>query len=408
MSSARVLASLLSRSRRVTLMLLAVVLVAAACGTETEPQAGTEGEGEADFVLSGWPMPDFLEVPTIEELEGYPGNVPGYYEGYTPTNFSDLQITEEDVQAIREKNWKAAFLNWSGVPYNQAFTHGIQRAFDELGIELVATTNFEFDAAKASADVLNVLPLQPDIIITGVLDPAQWPGILQPALDAGITIEMWSQGVEGWEVGDELCNITSYDPAYDGATVADGIAKWYPDGAKVGVIRWSFNHPVVKGRDAGFLERLKRYPNLEVIADLPMDDPTKAQEVAAAMITRYPEVEVIYGPWDSPPSEGIVAAIRAAGREDDIKVATMDLGFTGAHEIAHDGIIFHDTAQAVYEGGRTMAVAAALCRLGKEVPEFLIVPTYGVDKDNLNCGWLYMHGPNIPLPEEDQVPGTEC
>ena len=36
------------------------------------------------------------------------------------------------------------------------------------------------------------------------------------------------------------------------------IHKWYPDGAKVGVIRWSFNHPVVIGRDQGFLDKLDR------------------------------------------------------------------------------------------------------------------------------------------------------
>jgi ribose transport system substrate-binding protein len=294
------------------------------------------------------------------------------------------------------------------VPYNKAFTDGIRRAWEELGIEFLTETNFEFDAVKAASDVQNVLALDPDIIITGVLDPAVWPGILQPARDRGVTIQMWSQGVEGWEVGHDqpVCNITSYDPAYDGATVADGIAKWYPEGANVGFIHWSFNHPVVKGRDQGFLDKLATYGNLPVVADLPMDDPNRAQEVAAAMITQNPEVQVIYGPWDSPPAEGIVAAIRAAGREDDIKVATMDLGFTGAHEIASDGIIFHDTAQSVYEGGRTMAISSALCRLGKEVPPFLIVPTYGVDKENLNSGWAHMHGPNIVLPEEDQIPGT--
>jgi len=364
-------------------------------------EAPSEGTVEnADFVLNGWEPPDWLEVPEPSTLD-----TPGYYGEYSPADYTELAITPEDVTAIREMGWKAAFLNWSGVPYNQAFTHGIERAFDELGINLVATTNFEFDAVKANSDVLNVLPLEPDIIITGVLDPTQWPGILQPALDAGITIEMWSQGVEGWDVGNQLCNITSYDPAYDGATVADGIAKWYPDGAKVGVIRWSFNHPVVIGRDQGFLDRLAEHPNLEVVADLPMDDPNRADVVASALITQFPEVEVIYGPWDSPPAEGIVAAIRAAGR-DDIRVATMDLGFTGAHEIATDGIIFHDTAQAVYEAGRTMAIASAMCRLGKEVPPFLVVPTYGVDKENLSSGWLYMHGPDIPLPEEDQIPGT--
>jgi ribose transport system substrate-binding protein len=358
---------------------------------------------DASFVLEGWTPPDWLTIPPVEELDldmGYYGDTP-------PVNFNDLEITPEDVAAIRELGLKAAFLNWSGVPYNQAFEHGIRRAFDELGVELVAVTNFEFDPVKAASDVQNVLPLDPDIIITGVLSPEVWPGILQPARDRGITIEMWSQGVEGWEVGTgkDICNISSYDPAYDGATVADGIHKRYPDGAKVGVIRWSIDHPVVRGRDQGFLDKLASYGNLEVVADLPMANPTDAQEVAAALITQHPDVEVIYAPWDSPPAEGIVAAIRAAGR-DDIKVATMDLGFVGATGIAHDGIIFHDTAQAVYEGGRTMAIASALCRLGKDVPPFLIVPTYGVDKDNLNSGWLYMHGPDIVLPEEDQLPGT--
>jgi ribose transport system substrate-binding protein len=406
--------------------LMAASLLFAACGTSATPSpvptAGPTGapttaptsgptaaptaspgiEG-ADFVLNGWEQPSWLTIPPVSSLV----DKVGYYGGVTPTNFTDLQITPEDVAAIREKGWKAAFLNWSGVPYNQSFTHGMQRAFDELGIKLVATTNFEFDAVKANSDLLNVLPLQPDIIITGVLDPTVWPGILQPARDRGITITMWSQGVEGWGVGQgqPLCTITSYDPPYDGATVADGIGKWYPNGANVGVIMWSFNHPVVKGRDQGFLDKLATYPGMNIYPTMAMDDPNKADTVASALITRYPDVDVIYAPWDSPPAEGIVAAIRASGRTD-IKVATMDLGFTGAHEIAHDGIIFSDTAQAVFEGGRTMAIASALCRLGKPVPQFLLVPTYGVDKDNLNTGWLYMHGPDIPLPAEDQLPGT--
>jgi ribose transport system substrate-binding protein len=389
-----------TRSAFVCMAVLALVLTACGGGSKSPSQ----GDVGADFVLKGWPMPSWLKLPPIETMTGRSDP-----EGDPPAHFTALKISPEEVQRIRDKHLRAAFLNWSGVPYNQAFTSGIRRAFSELGVDLVATTNFEFDAVKASSDVLNVLPLNPDIIITGVLDPAQWPEVLKPALDKGITIEMWSQGIQGIPVGDQLCNITSYDPAYDGATVAEGIHKWYPNGANVGVIRWSFNHPVVKGRDKGFLDTLKKYPNLKVVADLPMDDPNKADVVAAALITRHPEVNVIYGPWDSPPSEGIVAAIRASGR-NDIKVATMDLGNTGAHEIAHNGIIFHDTAQAVYEGGRTMAIAAAKCKLGgasrASVPKFLIVPTYGVDKTNLNTGWTYMHGPEIKLPAADQIPGT--
>jgi ribose transport system substrate-binding protein len=388
---------------------IAVVATLAVVGWSThstQPAANAAtGVSGANFVLRGWAAPKWLKVPTVAQLKHYPGNLPGYYLGNKPVNATDFKISPADVTAIRAKHWKAAFLNWSGVPYNQSFTWGIKRAFGELGIKLVATTDFEFDAVKANSQLLDVLPLNPDIIITGVLDPTQWPGILKPARAKGITIEMWSQGVQGWKLGKDYCNITSYDPAYDGATVADGIHKWFPKGAKVGVIRWNFHHPVVIGRDQGFLNELKKYPNLKVVASSWMPDPNHADTVASAMITQHPDIQVIYAPWDSPPAEGIVAAIRASGHPD-IKVATMDIGNTGAHEIAHKGIIFHDTGQAVYEAGRTMAIAAAECRLGHKVPHFLIVPTFGVDRSNLDSGWRYMHGPNIPLPKQDRLPGT--
>ena len=393
----------LIRSARLWASLGAVVLMLAlaACGGTSGSAGSSDGEVKADFVLKGWPMPSWLKLPDASTLTGRSDP-----EGLSPTWFTQLKMTPEEVKKVQGMHLKAAFLNWSGVPYNQAFTSGIKRAFDELGIKLVATTNFEFDAVKANSDLLNVLPLDPDIIITCVLDPAQWPAILKPALDKGVTIQMWSQGVQGWTVGKELCGITSYDPPGLGAAVAEGVHKKFPNGANVGVIRWSFNHPVVKARDKGFLDTLKKYPNLKVVADLPMDDPNKADTVASALITRHPEVNVIYAPWDSPPAEGIVAAIRAANRSD-IKVATMDLGVTGATEIAKDGIIFNDAGEAVYEGGRTMAIAAAKCKLGgqsrSEVPPYTVVPTYGTDKSNLKEGWDYMHGPEIKLPAAAQT-----
>ncbi len=390
------------RGRLQSLLVAGMLLMTAGCAGSSQATPTT-----ADFVLNGWQAPSWLKVPAISDLSNYPGNLPDYYAPYTPTNYSDIKITQADVDAIRAKHWRAVFLNWSGVPYNQSFTFGMKQAFSELGINLVATTDFEFDAVQANAQVQDVLPLNPDILITGVLDPTQWPGILQPAVQRGMTITMWSQGVQGWQVGPgkQLCNITSYDPAYLGVTVADEIHKQYPNGANVGVIRWTFNHPVVKGRDAGFLNELAKYPNLKIVADVPMPDPNHADVVASALITKYPQVNVIYGPWDSPPSEGIEAAVRASGRSD-IKIATMDLGFTGAHDIAHQGTIFSDSGEAVFEGGRTMAIASALCRLGKSVPPFTIVPTFGVDKTNLDSAWLYMHGPDVPLPTADQLQGT--
>ena len=46
------------------------------------------------------------------------------------------------------------------------------------------------------------------------------------------------------------------------------------------------------------------------------------------------------------------AGIKGLGVEDEVKIATMDLGEAGAFQIRHDGIIAMDMAQDVYDGGR--------------------------------------------------------
>jgi ribose transport system substrate-binding protein len=187
-----------------------------------------------------------------------------------------------------------------------------------------------------------------------------------------------------------------------GYTVADGIHEKYPDGANVGMIWWNTVHPIVNGRDDGFRDRLEQYPNLKLVADMQMDDPNKADEVTQALLARHPEVNVIYGPWDSPPAEGILSALKAAGRSD-VTIATMDLGDTSAYEINKGTQIFHSSGAGIYEAGRTMAIAGAKCALGGEsaegVPKFMLVPVFPANKSNLEEAWGYMHGPEIPFPE---------
>ncbi|MDR0417613.1 MAG: substrate-binding domain-containing protein, partial [Propionibacteriaceae bacterium] len=359
------------RLRKPAVLALAAVTLAgfAACSADdpssqtSEPGAtggATAAAGPAEFVLNGWPLPNWLDLPPISQITTVSdpeGNPASYYDA--------MPVSQAEVDQIRAKRLRVAHLNWDDVPYNKAFDYGVDRVIKELGMELVARTNFDFDAVKAASDVETVLALNPDILISGVLDTSQWPAILRPAIERGVKIVMWSQGGDGLKTGpgEALCTIISYDPPSMGYTVADGIHEKYPDGANVGMIWWNTVHPIVNGRDDGFRERLAQYPNLNLVADMQMDDPNKADEVTQALLARHPEVNVIYGPWDSPPAEGILSALKAAGRTD-VTIATMDLGDTSAYEINKGTQIFHSSGAGVYEAGRTMAIAGAKCALG--------------------------------------------
>jgi ribose transport system substrate-binding protein len=190
--------------------------------------------------------------------------------------------------------------------------------------------------------------------------------------------------------------LISYDTHGNGAAVAREVAKRFPSGANLGMIFFDANYKIVNEREQGFVDELGK-TNIKIAERLPMSDPHKTQEITSALLARNPNIDVIFAPWDLP-ADGVVAALNAAGKP--IPVAHIDLGFTGATQIACDtGPIFVMSSQLVYEWGRTGAIAAALHALGQPVPPYIVVPVFATTKDNLKEGWDLGYGGAVPLPD---------
>ena len=387
-----------SRSRGYIPALVVLTVAMAACGgTGGVPSGSTpadDGQGADASALERQALPDWVEVPDIATVETK-GNV-----GEDPAWYTDVALTDEQLAEIRSLGLTAAFLNWDDSAYNQAILSGARDAYEAMGIELVAQTNYSFDGTKLAASALNIAALQPDIVSYGGVDPVADIQALKPFTDQGATIVAFANAPEGWTAGDPegFATVVNYPTHQMGAVVADEIAKRFPDGAKLGMIYFDAVYRIVNEREAGFRAQLEEYPNIELVAEQPMTDPFKTEEIASAMIARNPELDVIFAPWDLP-AEGVKAALQGAGR-DDIAIATIDLGFTGARDIACGGQIFVESSQLVYEWGRTGAIAAALKILGEEVPPYLLVPVFAVTEENFEEGWDLAYGGTVPLPPE--------
>lgn len=337
-------------------------------------------------------LPSWVELPAADTLTTR-GNV-----GENPTWSSDVNITDEQVQQVCGMGLKAAFLNWSSGAYNQAVLAGARDAFDALGIDLVAVTNYNFDQAQLATDVRNVMALKPDIILYSGVDPTADRAALQPAVDAGVSIVSFANAPGEWTTGkpDNFVTLISYDTHGNGAAVAREVAKRFPDGAKLGMIYFDANYKIVNEREKGFEDELAK-TNIETVTRLPMSDPTKTQDITTAMLARNPDVEVIFAPWDLP-ADGVVAALNAAGNQ--VPVAHIDLGFTGATQIACDtGPVFVMSSQLVYDWGFTGGISAALKKLGQPVPPYIVTPVFAATKDNLKEAWELAYGGVVPLPD---------
>ena len=350
-------------------------------------------------------------MPAIEEMTITSGDL-GSLPDVAPAWYDTLTVTPEQVKEICEQELTAVFLDWADALYNQIIRSGQRLTLQAMGIDLTRVTSFSFDPNGLAGNLASVLPLEPDIIFTGgTIDPNQFAAIMQPAVDQGITIISWGVGANGWETGPEgeITSMIGYDFYQLGRQMAVAVCEKYPDGANLGYVHWINNINAIHLREQGFLDGLAEdCPQITVIADGgPADpkgsnsgfsDPNAAQADTAAFLVRHPEVNVLFAPWEDPPGLGIESAIKSSGLEGQVDIVTMDLGVAGANQLATDGTITVDMAQSIFDGGRSMALAAGLHAIGEEVPPFVIFPTFAANSENLPDAWEFMHGPEFPLP----------
>ncbi len=365
---------MLKRSLRVPLT-LAVSLILAACSSGASPSAGAPSAAApstsaAASTAAGGPLADCAKGQT----KGPKGEIG------VPTD--QVTLTPDEVQKVKDGKYKAAILWHTSGDWVNAVGRGIKDKFAELGITIVSETDAEFDAAKQASQVETVMALNPDMVITLVVDPVSGAQAFRKVIDAGKKLVLISNVPQGYEHGKDYVGVVSDDFFGIGTVSADLMGKALGEQGSVGYIFHDADYYVTNQRDAGFKTVVGQcFPNVKIVAESGMADPAKGQDIAAAMLTQHPDIKGIYVPWDQP-AEGVVAAIRDAGRSD-VKVVTVDLGANNDLDMASGGAIYGKAVDLPYVLGQTVATEGAFGVLGKDAPAFSMVPTIEVTRDNL-------------------------
>ena len=372
---------------------LASISAAASSGDTTPPDssAPTSGGGDATFTDEGGLTRYTSPAGLTEDIvtRGPDGEVPVWY--------TDLTLTPDEVADVQGRGLRAAIVWHFTSPFMSAITLGARNTFEELGIEVVSETSAEGDDAALQNNIQSALALDPDIMLSIALDPVADAAAFRQAVDAGVHVVFLSVKPDGFEVGADYVSLVTYDIAGLGAVTAHAMGEDLGDGAKVGVILYDANFYVTNQREQVFLDTLhSEYPDIEIVAQEPMADPARTEEIANAMMAQHPEIEAIFAPWDTA-AEGVVAALRQLGR-DDVGVYTIDVGNTNALDMASGGIIREMTSTLAVEFGSTSAIAGAYGVLGKEAPPMVIIPVFAVRADNLQEAWPAVFG--APLPDD--------
>ncbi len=348
--------------RRIAALAATVILFAACTGGGATPSAAPTGAGTP------------AACDTTATTVGPNG------EASTPAD--QVSLTDEEVAQAKGKGLTMALL-WAGAgPWYNALTAGATAEAERLGIEIVATAEANFDPAKQATDVETAMALNPDIVLTLVVDPTSGAQAFKPIVDAGKALVFVDNGADGYKAGEQYVSVVTGDHLGLGRAAADLMSDAVGGKGEIGFIFHDAVFYVTNNRDREFKRTIGcKYPDISIVAEQGFAEEAKTEAIASAMLTQNPGIKALYVAWDTA-AEGAVAAIRAAGR-DDVKIVTIDLGATNDLDMAMGGIVTGKVADKPFEEGVKMVDLAVYKILGKTAPAFVTVPTVVATKATL-------------------------
>jgi ribose transport system substrate-binding protein len=324
--------------------------------------------------------------------------------GEQPETADAAELTDEQVAQVKAMGATAAIvMHYSGDDWSVAQIAGLKSEFERLGIEVLATTDADFDPAQQVSDIETVMSRKPSVLVSLPTDPVATAGAYRAAAQAGTKLVFMDNVPDGFVAGTDYVSAVSADNFGNGVISAHLMARSLGGSGKIGLIYHEADFFVTKQRYDGFKQTIeKEYPDIEIVEEQGIAGPDfagDAQAVTNAMLSQHADLDGVWAVWDVP-AEGVLAAARAAGRTD-LKVATEDLGLNVGIALAEDELVVGLGAQRPFDQGVTEARLAALSLLGQPTPAYVALPALPVDHDNVLDAWeqVYRTDPPADLTE---------
>jgi ribose transport system substrate-binding protein len=327
--------------------------------------------------------------------------------GEEPTPGSEVKLSDEELKQIKAKNATAAIvMHYGGNDWAIAQENGLNSQFEKMGVDVIATTDANFEPDKQVSDIETVLAKNPDIIVSIPTDPVATADAYKKAAAQGVKLVFMDNVPDGFQPGKDYVSVVSADNYGNGVAAAHIMASMLGGQGKIGVVYHSADFFVTQQRYEAFKKTIQSdYKDIEIVEERGIGGPDfagQAEEAASAMMTEHADLNGIWAVWDVP-AEGVIAAARTAGRTDLI-VTTIDLGEPVAIEIASGGMVKGLGAQRPFDQGVTEAELAGYALLNKEAPPYVALPALPVTQDNVLEAWktVYHQAPPEKVSEAAQ------
>ncbi len=241
----------------------------------------------------------------------------------------------------------------------QTVLRGAKKAGEEENAEIDWQGPAKETDIQAQVDVVqSKVSAKVDGIVLAATDSNGLIRPVQDAIDKGVPVVTIDSGLTK-DKDPSLCYIAT-DNVEGGRRAADALAKVMGEKGSVGLM------PFLKGagssdeREKGFLEGIKKYPNIKVVITLYNEsDAQKATDQTLNMLTAHPEITGIFAA-NEPGGVGAANALKQKGLIGKVKLVAYD---TSPDEMKAfeagtiQALIVQDPFQMGYQGVKTVIKA---------------------------------------------------
>jgi ribose transport system substrate-binding protein len=319
--------------------------------------------------------------------------------GERPARADSVTLSPAEVEQVRAKRASAAIvMHYTGDGWTDAQIAGLRQQFGELGIQVIAVTDANFQPDKQVSDIETVLARHPDIIVSIPADPVATAGAYRQAAAAGVKLVFMDNVPKGMVAGRDYVSAVSADNVGNGAVSAHLMADALGGRGEIGVVFHEADFQVTRQRLQGFEQTIARdYPDIHIVDRKGVTGPDfagQAQSAATAMMVKHQNLAGIWGVWDVP-TEGIIAAARAIDRTN-LAITTEDLGPNVAIALGSGQYVTGLGAQRPFDQGLTEAKLAAYSLIGKPAPPYVALDALPVTHDNVLAAWREVYHADPP------------
>jgi ribose transport system substrate-binding protein len=319
--------------------------------------------------------------------------------GETATPASEVSLSDEEIDRIKSMNATAAIVfHYMATDWSRAQMEGLKAQFAKMGVEVIAVTDAGFKSEKQIDDLESVLARRPDVIVAIPTDERTTAETFKKAAASGSKLVFMDNVPTGMEAGRDYVSAVSADNYGLGEASAHIVGEKLGGRGTVAAIFHAGDFFVTRQRHEAFKEILsKSYPGVELVAEEGVSGPDfrgEAERAAASILARHPDLKAIWVVWDDP-AEGVVAAVRTAGRMD-VAVVTVDYGEAIATLLARGDVVAGLSAQRPYDQGVTEAILAGYGLLGKPAPPYVALPSLTVTRETVVGAWRTVYRRDAP------------